>query len=302
LPDINQTDFNTMPSPQPAILQPVPQQARYISYTLIPGADPRAALRALAAQVDGDKVVAGLGLSLVSALGKNIDGLRSFPQMATQGIDIPSTPAALWMWLRGSDRGVLLKRQRQLDATLSAAFQPDSVIDAFIHGTGRDLTGYEDGTENPQDDAAVKAAISQHKGIAGSSFVAVQQWLHDFASFDAMNSTEQNHCVGRRRSDNEELDDAPESAHVKRTAQESFDPEAFVVRRSMPWAEGRRCGLVFTAFGASFDAYEAQLKRMTGGEDGIVDALFRFTRPLTGAYFWCPPLRDGKLDLSALGL
>ena len=32
---------------------------------------------------------------------------------------------------------------------------------------------------------------------------------------------------GRRHRDNEELDDAPPSAHVKRTAQESFTPEAF---------------------------------------------------------------------------
>ena len=70
----------------------------------------------------------------------------------------------------------------------------------------------------------------------------------------------------------------------------------------MPWAEGARCGLVFTAFGASFDAFEAQLKRMTGEDDGITDALFRFTRPLTGAYFWCPPVNGGRLDLAALGL
>jgi putative iron-dependent peroxidase len=33
-----------------------------------------------------------------------------------------------------------------------------------------------------------------------------------------------------------------------------------------------------------------------------VDALFRFTRPLTGSHFWCPPLKDVKLDLSALGI
>ncbi len=291
-----------MSTPQPAILQAVPQKSRYLTYTLIPGADPRAALRALRDQVDGDRVLAGLGLSLVSALGKTIDGLRAFPQQAALGIDIPSTPAALWLWLRGTDRGVLIKRNRQLDALLSAAFEPDSVIDAFIHGSGRDLTGYEDGTENPKDDAAIAAAVSQQQGIAGSSFVAVQQWQHDLGRFDAMSPLEQDHSVGRRRSDNEEIDDAPESAHVKRTAQESFDPEAFVVRRSMPWSEGSRCGLVFVAFGASFDAYEAQLKRMTGAEDGITDALFRFTRPLTGAYFWCPPLRDGKLDLAALGL
>ncbi|WP_260480288.1 hypothetical protein, partial [Pseudomonas aeruginosa] len=25
-------------------------------------------------------------------------------------------------------------------------------------------------------------------------------------------------------------------------------------------------------------------------------------RPISGSYFWCPPLADGRLDLSALGL
>jgi hypothetical protein len=33
------------------------------------------------------------------------------------------------------------------------------------------------------------------------------------------------------------------------------------------------------------------------------DALFGFAYPLTGAYFWCPPIGPaGQLDLRALGL
>jgi putative iron-dependent peroxidase len=44
------------------------------------------------------------------------------------------------------------------------------------------------------------------------------------------------------------------------------------------------------------------MHRMVGAEDGIVDALFRFTLPETGSYFWCPPVTDGRLDLSALGI
>jgi hypothetical protein len=27
-----------------------------------------------------------------------------------------------------------------------------------------------------------------------------------------------------------------------------------------------------------------------------------FTRPVTGAYFWCPGMRRGRLDLAPLGL
>jgi len=150
----------------------------------------------------------------------------------------------------------------------------------------------------------VEAAIVAGQGgtMDGSSFVAVQLWVHDFKVFDAMPSVAQDNAIGRRKSDNEELKDAPASSHVKRTAQESFEPEAFVLRGSMPWADGMRGGLNFVAFGKSFDAFEAQLKRMVGAEDGIADALFQFTVPVAGSYFWCPPMSDGKLDLRALEL
>jgi putative iron-dependent peroxidase len=117
-----------------------------------------------------------------------------------------------------------------------------------------------------------------------------------------MSSADQDNAIGRRKSDNKELEDAPPSSHVKRTAQESFNPEAFVLRRSMPWAEGTRGGLNFVAFGKSFDAFEAQLKRMIGAEDGITDALFKFTSAISGSYLWCPPMRGKNLDLRALGL
>lgn len=49
-------------------------------------------------------------------------------------------------------------------------------------------------------------------------------------------------------------------------------------------------------------AFEVLLRRMVGVEDGIGDALFSFTRPISGADFCCPPLRAGKLDLRAPGL
>jgi len=177
------------------------------------------------------------------------------------------------------------------------------VIDGFQFDNGRDLSGYVDGTENPKGKKAAAAAILRGAGagLDGSSFVAVQQWIHDFQRFEAMSAKDQDNAVGRRRSDNKELSGAPRSVHVKRTAQESFSPEAFILRRSMPWTDGAAGGLNFVAFGKSFDAFEAQLKRMVGAEDGVTDALFKFTRPVTGSYFWCPPIAKGRLDLRALG-
>ena len=294
-----------MNTPQPGILAAVPRLARHLLFDLNPGVTPEtasAALSTLSTAVDGETIVAGLGLSLIAAVGGRGDGLHAFPTYETAGATVPATPAALWCWLRGDDRGELLHRSRALEQALAPALRLDRVIDAFQYGDSRDLTGYEDGTENPAGDAALAAALvtGQGPGRDGGSYVAVQQWVHDLDRFAAMSPARQDHTFGRRRVDNEEIDDAPESAHVKRTAQESFAPEAFVLRRSMPWADARAAGLVFVAFGHSLAAFEAQLRRMVGAEDGIRDALFDFTRPITGAYFWCPPLAEGQLDLSTL--
>ena len=293
-----------MPNTQPGILADVPRLARYLIFSLKPGVQPDDSLRVLGAEADGDTVVVGLGESLIRALGKEIPGLRTFPAHTGPGIEIASTPAALWIWLRGDDRGELVHRSRQLAHTLAPAFALEKVVDSFQYRDSRDLTGYEDGTENPRDEDAVDAAIIQGlgDGLDGSSFVAVQQWVHDLDLFQAMPQAEQDYTIGRRISDNEEIAEAPESAHVKRTAQEDFEPEAFVVRRSMPWADDKQAGLVFVAFGHSLAAFEALLRRMIGEDDGIVDALFNFTHPISGSYFWCPPVKEGHLDLGALNL
>jgi porphyrinogen peroxidase len=289
---------------QPGVLKPPTRLARHLFFSC--GTTSRAgdALRALCTVADGENTVVGLGSSLVLALGKNIEGLRVFPSFAGAGIEVPSTSSALWCWLRGEDRGELVHRTRLIERTLMPALRLEKVIDAFQYGPSLDLTGFEDGTENPQGNKAFDVAVVQGKGdaIDGSSFVAVQQWVHDLDCFEGMPAEEQDNAIGRHKKGNEEIEDAPVSAHVKRTAQESFEPEAFILRRSMPWADETGAGLVFVAFGRSFDAFEAILRRMVGVEDGISDALFKFTRPISGSYFWCPPDIDGKLDLRALGL
>lgn len=297
------------PAPQPGILAPIPGHARHLFFQLQPEAGPhliRQALEALGGLPSGPYGdLAGIGKSVADALAVEIPGLKVFSGLTGPGLDLPATPAALWIWLRGEDRGDLLHRAHQWTQTLAPAFALEQVVDSFRHGDGRDLTGFEDGTENPEGEEALAAALvgEQGPGLNGGSFAAIQQWRHDFRRFEALGESGQDLAIGRRRADNEEIDDAPESAHVKRTAQESFTPEAFLLRRSMPWSAGQDAGLLFLAFGRSFYAFEAQLARMVGHQDGIVDGLFRFTRPLTGSYFWCPPLRaDGELDLSRLGV
>ncbi len=294
-----------MPTPQPGILAPVPRVARYLRLQRGAGVGPSAASAALArlARASGgeDRVV-GLGASLVAALGGAVPPLRPFPALAGPGPSVPSTPADLWVWLRGDDRGDLVHATRAVEAAAGDAFEVEEVVDAFQHRDSRDLTGFVDGTENPAGDDAAAAAVASGlgPGLDGSSFVAVQRWEHDLDAFEELSERARDRVIGRRLRDDVELDDAPEDAHVKRTEQEET---GFVVRRSMPWSDPDGEGLVFVAFGRDFDAFEAQLRRMVGLPDGLVDRLFTISRPVDGAYYWCPPRGDdGGLDLRALGL
>ncbi|MGE8317898.1 MAG: Dyp-type peroxidase [Comamonas sp.] len=300
---------------QPGILAGLPNVSRYIFCDAQgDSAAVRAALQRLRDWCDGEQAVVAVGESLAQLLGASVPGLRSFPVIKGPHGELPLTPHALCLWLRAGEQGDLLKLSRQVAKLLAPAFANVQVLDCFRHGWNgkdvvRDLTGFEDGTENPKGDDAAQAAIArgQGEGLDGGSYFAVQQWVHDMAAFDRMGALQKDHMIGRRLSDNEELEDAPESAHAKRTAQESFDPEAFILRRNMPWwqvqADGSDAvGTVFAGFGCTLYAFEAQMRRMAGEEDGIVDGLFQMSRPVTNAYYWCPPLQGGRLDLRALGL
>ena len=291
-----------------AILAELPSHARYLTFALRPQSTAEELAVVLTSLQIPESCVLGIGAAVVAQLGADLPGLHQFPAMqstvAAPALSMPSSSGALWCWLRGSDRGNLMHQGRALMQQLQSCFAITDITDGFLYGGGLDLTGYEDGTENPEDDRAIEVALvaGQGPGLDGSSFVAVQKWQHDFDSFDAMSQAQQDATIGRRRQDNEEIEDAPSSAHVKRTAQEEFEPEAFLLRRSMPWVEGLQQGLMFVAFGASFAPFEALAENMLGLRDGVADALFDFTQPLTGDYYWCPCRIGGQLDLRAIHL
>lgn len=284
---------------QPSILAALPPHALFLWADAAPEVGRDALLEAVAALSVEPHLLVGLGASLLPEGA--VPGMRPLPPLTGAGVHMPATPTHLLLRVTGADPGEVLHHERALMARLPRLLVRDRA-QAFTHRGNRDLSGYEDGTENPDAATAPSVALAagQGDGLDGGSVVATQRWVHDFVAFDGMTRAEQDHAVGRDRDSNDELDDAPPSAHVKRTAQEDFEPEAFVWRRSMPWHDPRGAGLVFVAFAASLDPFEAQCRRMIGLDDGIVDGLFRFTVPVTGGAHWCPPVRDGHLDLRAL--
>jgi putative iron-dependent peroxidase len=288
---------------QPSVLAERPPVGRTLTFRIAPGTDVPAALRRLREGLSLDCGVIGIGEPVVRALGKSIPGLRTFPAMSGPACSVPSTQEALCFLLRGPDRGHVFDLTQHIRELVADTFLLADSNDTFTYQEGRDLTRFEDGTENPTGELAVRSAIvSRGEHLRGSSFLVVQRWVHDLVRFRQFSEERRELLIGRRADSNDEIEDAPDSAHVKRTAQESFEPPAFMVRRSMPWASATQEGLEFIAQVESLDRFEIMMRKMAGLEDGVVDGLFMFSRPVTGGYYWCPPVQNGRLDLTLLGI
>ena len=277
------------------VLKPAPARARYLTLNVRAPADARDVLAALVSA--DERTLVGLGAPLLEALGAKDAGVAAFPARWPL---FPSTQAALWLGFVHGDES---REHDAVHALLQMLGERVSIVDdtaCFTYKNGRDLSGYTDGIENPTGKKAERTALRAPGPLAGASVVLVQRWVHDLTAMARMSDKARDDVIGRRRKDDKELADAPPSAHVKRTAQEGFSPEAFMVRRSMPWSDARGSGLYFIAYAAEQDTHERQLHRMAGHEDGVVDALFSFTRPVTSAFFLCPARKNGRLDVRAL--
>lgn len=160
----------------------------------------------------------------------------------------------------------------------------------------RDLTGFIDGTENPQGrDERRKVALldepEQTPKLAASSFVFVQSYQHRINKWKSLTILQQEYVIGRTKELSIELGEErkPPTAHINRVVIEEDGEELEIVRHSMPYfnVKGRK-GLVFVAYTKDLDIIEKMLARMYGKADKLHDALMDYTVPVTGAMFFTP--------------
>ncbi|TXJ05371.1 MAG: Dyp-type peroxidase [Acinetobacter sp.] len=166
----------------------------------------------------------------------------------------------------------------------------------FRYLDSRDLTGFIDGTENPQfpDDRAEVALLPEQNGIfADGSFIFAQRYVHNLAKWQQLKVDSQEQVIGRTKLESIELEDdvKPENAHVARTVVEDADGEEMeILRHSLPYGDGQgEQGLFFVAYTHDLSIIDAMLKRMFGtAGDAIHDRLLHFTTAVDGAYYFAP--------------
>ncbi len=188
--------------------------------------------------------------------------------------------------------------------TLSQAFFDDiqdkvEVLDervCFRYFDGRDLTGFIDGTENPQfpDDRAETALLGADAGIfKDGSFIFAQRYVHDLEKWKRLKVDAQESVIGRSKLESIEMDDdvKPENAHIARVVIEDDEGEEMeILRHSLPYGDGKgEQGLFFIAYTKNLAIIDDMLEHMFGTTgDGIHDRLLHFVTAVDGAYFFAP--------------
>jgi putative iron-dependent peroxidase len=85
--------------------------------------------------------------------------------------------------------------------------------------------------------------------------------------------------------DSVEIENKAPDSHVASTDQDRFGK---IFRRNMPYGTVTNHGTMFVGFSADQRRLSAMLESMAGVGGDARDALTRYTRPLTGAYYFVP--------------
>jgi porphyrinogen peroxidase len=202
------------------------------------------------------------------------------------GYTMPATQHDAVLWLSGSAYDVVFDAARAAIADLDSVVSLAAETSSWPYRHDRDLTGFVDGTENPNlIDVAEIATIPDGSPGAGGTILLLQKWRHEASSWEALPAEGQEHVMGRTKDESVELDDKAPDSHVARTDQDRFGK---IFRRNMPYGTVSDHGTMFVGFSATQRPLTAMLESMAGVADGVRDALTRYTSPLTGSYYFVP--------------
>jgi putative iron-dependent peroxidase len=246
----------------------------------------------------GLTVVAGVGSEAWDRLysGPRPAGLRPFREVRGERHHAISTPGDLFFHIRAEAMDLCFELACQITDRLRGSATIVDEVHGFRYFEVRDLLGFVDGTENPIGTAA-KAAVTvgaEDPDFAGSSYVIVQEYLHDLDAWNALSVEDQERAIGRTKLSNVELSDdiKPADSHVALNTVVGPDGDDLqILRDNMPF--GRvgtgEFGTYFIGYSSTPAVTEQMLENMfIGNPPGNTDRILDFSRPVTGGLFFVP--------------
>ncbi|WP_246267470.1 Dyp-type peroxidase [Nonomuraea typhae] len=292
------------------MLGPLSRAAVFTVATVRPGAAARDAVRALCGDLPALLRTVGfrsMDGRLSCALGFGADAwdrlfdlprpamLRPMPEV--RGVHYaPSTPGDLLLHLRAERMDLCFELAALVMERLSGALAAVDEVHGFRYFDARDLLGFVDGTENPDDEdlAAASVLVGEEDPVfAGGSYVTVQKYVHDLTAWNALPVEDQERVIGRTKLGNVELDDQtkPPWAHNALTVIEEGGRELKILRDNMPFgnAAAGEFGTYFIGYSRTPDTIDRMMTNMFAGDPpGNYDRILDFSTALTGSSYFVP--------------
>lgn len=245
-------------------------------------------------------VIAGIGSDAWDRLfsGPRPRQLRPFKGYAGEVHTAPSTPGDVLLHIKAQTMDVCYEIGQILTTDFGDSVRTLEEIHGFRYFDLRDLTGFVDGTENPEGDAALEAITvseSEDPAFAGGSYITVQRYETDMAKWNALSVEQQEAVFGRTKSENIEMDEdeKPINSHIAVNQVEDAEGNQLqIVRDNMPYGSASGTGIkgtYYIAYSKNPDITDEMLEKMfIGDPPGNYDALLDFTTAVTGCEFFAP--------------
>ncbi|NQZ30125.1 MAG: Dyp-type peroxidase [Oceanospirillaceae bacterium] len=220
-------------------------------------------------------------------------GLRPFKAITNKKVTMPASDADLLLHLRSNRHDVNYHLSQILLSTLFPILKIDEMVHGFSYLDSRDLTGFVDGTENPEGEHRREVAlINKDKHFAGGSYVHIQKYQHNLARWQQLSVEQQECSYGRSKAANIEFSSSNKSssAHTARSAIKNNQQQSVeILRQSLPFADQHSQGLMFASYAAQADSFDLILASMCAlDKHGDSDAILNVSKAVSGHAFFTP--------------
>jgi putative iron-dependent peroxidase len=220
--------------------------------------------------------------------------LTAFPHITGKDIEIVPTDVDLVLHIRSSRHDATYQLGRLLFDAFGKSVALVEEVHCFKYLDNRDLTGFVDGTENPEGEKRKTVALvdDEDPDFKNGSYFNLMRFVHDLAKWEKEDLKTQEDTYGRTKHTNEEYPSAEKSvhAHTKRTSlKDEHGRSLEILRHSMPFASLTEKGLMFASYSKTPVIFNRMLESMVkGDEHGNTDHLMKYTRATTGQAFFVP--------------
>ena len=293
-----------MPTPQPAILTNLEKHQWYVHMSRDDGADLGLIKKELQALRDdckaqGVNLCLLFGPTLLKDLTDDIpNDFQPYPgYKSSDGKVAKGTQEELLLWLHSDHKDLCWETQFKFRNAVKKHMHVARETITWIYKNSLDLTGFIDGTGNPEpNDQHDRAIVPDGEPGAGGAHCIAQRWVHDLEFFNGLSQKDQENTFGRTKADSTRLPEQVPTSHLAHvelregdTADASKPKRGEMVRRSTPYAfHDGTVGLYFMGFCKTQAPMRERMEAMYGQNGQARDAITDYSTPASGSFYFAP--------------